>query len=112
MTVQEKCKSIHDALVTLSIGPKKVKHYFHERMQAPYVIWAEDGPDDYFNADNRRGEWTVHGTIDFFTKKEFDPVFDEIQELLNRVFGSRWRWNSTQYEDGTGLIHHEWDFVL
>lgn len=112
MTVQKKLEEVHKTLTRLSIGSKKVRHYFHDRMSAPYVIWAEDGPGDYFNADNRRGEWTAHGTIDYFTKTEYDQVFDEIQELLSELFGSRWRWLSTQYEDGTGLIHHEWEFEV
>lgn len=109
MTLQERLKQFHSRIAEVSIGEAKVKHYYHERMKEPYIIWAEDGPGDYFNADGRRGEWTAHVTLDFFTKKEYDPVFDEIQDLFNEMFGSRWRWRSTQYEDGTGLIHHEWE---
>lgn len=111
MTLQQRLSEIHKSLARISIGEKKIKHYYHGRMEAPYVIWAEDGPDDYFNADNRHGEWSIHGTIDYFTKKEYDPVFDEIQDRLNVLCLSRWRWLSTQYEDETGLIHHEWEFV-
>ena len=112
MTLQNRLKEVHARLSELSIGCGNVKHYWHGRMTAPYVIWAEDGPDDYFNVDNRRGEASIHCTIDLFTKTEFDPVFDEIEVTLHDMCGSRWRWLSTQYEDGTQLIHHEWEFVV
>lgn len=112
MTVQERLANFHGRLAELSIGADKVKHYYHGRMNAPYVIWAEEGAGSNFNADGRRGEWTASATVDFFTKTEYDPVFDEIQTLLHELVGSRWRWNSTQYEDGTGLIHHEWEVEI
>ena len=112
MTIQQKLKDVHANLSKWSIGCDKVKHYWHDRLTAPYVLWAEDGPEDYFDGDNRHGEYTAHCTLDLFTRTEFDPVFDEIEEMLNDMFGSRWRWKSTQYEDGTKLIHHEWEFVV
>lgn len=110
MTMQQRLEAFHKRIAQLSIGEKKVKHYFHQRMNAPYVIWAEDRAGSYYDADNRKGEYSVHCTLDYFTKTEYDPVFDEIEQTLNELCGSGWRWNSTQYEDGTGLIHHEWEF--
>lgn len=109
MTVQERLANFHNRIASISIGEKKIKHYYHGRMDAPFLVWAEDGPGRYFNADGRRGEWTANVTIDYFTKKEYDPVFDEIQELLHEMLGSRWRWTSTDYEEGTNLIHHVWE---
>lgn len=114
MAIQEKLKKIHNTLMALSIasnaGDKKVYHYWRPRLSAPYLIWAEDGPADYYISDNRHSEISIHGTLDYFTKEEYDPVFDEIEAKLTELFESRWRWLSTQYEDGTGLIHHEWEF--
>lgn len=110
--IQKRLEKVHNRLSELSIGKSKIKHYFHSRMQAPYVIWAEDGPGGYFDADNRKAEYTAHCTLDFFTKKEYDPVFDEIEDMLSEMFGSRWRWLSTSYEDGANLIHHEWEFEV
>lgn len=109
MKVQERLSQFHRRIAELSIGEDKVKHYYHERLKPPYLIWAEDGPSRNFNGDNRRCEWLASVNIDYFTKTEYDPVFDEIQELLNEMLGSRWRWDATQYEDGTGLIHHSWE---
>lgn len=112
MSVQERLEEFHRLMGRLSVGKNKVRHYFHYRMTPPYVIWAEDGPGGYLNADNTRAEWTVHCTIDYFTKTEFDAVFDEIQELLQMHYGSRWRWLTTQYEESTNLIHHEWEVEI
>lgn len=109
-TIQEQLAYIHETLITLSIGGENVYHYWRPRSNVPYVIWAEDGPADYHNSNNRHSEISIHGTIDYFTKKEYDPVFDEIEENLTELFGSAWEWTSTQYEDSTGLIHHEWEF--
>ena len=94
----------------LSIGGRNVHHYWHPRSETPYLIWAEDGPADYFDANNRHAEVSIHGTLDYFTKKEFDPVFDEIEGALTDLFEGSWRWTSTQFEDSTSLIHHEWEF--
>lgn len=110
MTVQERLKEIHELLTTLSIGGEHVYHYWRMRTDPQYVIWAEDGPGEYRYADNRHAEQQIHGTIDFFTIQEFDPVFDEIEKKLEQICGSRWEWTSTQYEDETNLIHHEWEF--
>lgn len=110
--IQQRLAAIQERLLKLSIGGENVFHYWHTRKDTPYVIWAEDGPASYFDAGNHHAEISVHGTLDYFTKKEFDPVFDEIEKALTELFESRWRWTSTQYEDSTGLIHHEWEWNL
>lgn len=109
-SIQQQLAHIQEALLTLSIGGDKVYHYWHVREDAPFLIWAEDGPADYHMSNNRHSEISIHGTLDLFTKKEYDPLFDEIEEKLTELFESRWQWMSTQYEDSTGLIHHEWEF--
>lgn len=44
------------------------------------------------------------------TKTEFDETIDNIQAALESNHSIGWRLSSIQYEDGTGLIHYEWDF--
>ena len=108
--------SISDKLIkirdTLTPVATKVFHYWRTNVKAPYLIWMEDGEADSFSADNRKKEQQLHGTIDYFTKVEFDPVIDRIQEALNEITrGSRgWSLSGVQYEEDTGLIHYSWDW--
>ena len=57
--------------------------------------------DDEFNQ--------VQGTIDYFTKTEYDSNVKLIQEKLNYI-DVAWRLNSIQHEEDTGYIHYEWVF--
>lgn len=75
-----------------------------------YIVWAEDQEAESLNADNLKQKQGIHGTIDYFTKAEFDDVVDEIQEGLNGLENVSWRLNSVQYEEETTFIHHEWEF--
>lgn len=75
-----------------------------------YIVWAEDEESESLNADNKKQRQGIHGTIDFFTKQEFDSRIDELQEKLNTLENYSWRLNSVQYEDETNFIHYEWDF--
>ena len=75
-----------------------------------YIVWAEDSEADSLNGDNLKQEQGIHGTIDYFTKTEFDSVVDDIQEGLNGLEGVSWRINSVQFEEETTFIHHEWEF--
>jgi hypothetical protein len=90
----------------LSITPD-VYHYHAHKKPNKYIVWAEDREAGSSNADNQKDEQVLQGTIDYFTKMEFDPNFDLIQNKLNSCEIS-WRLNSIQYEDDTGYIHYEW----
>ena len=54
----------------------------------------------------------MRGTIDLYTRQEFDPAVDQIQEGLNTSEGVGWVLSSVQYEDETNLIHYEWTFAV
>ena len=56
-------------------------------------------------------EQAIEGTIDYFTRTEYDPNFEKIQEVLSEAEIS-YRLNSVQYEDETGYIHYEWVFQV
>lgn len=75
-----------------------------------YIVWAEDDEAESFNADNLKQKQGIHGTIDYFTKTEFDSTVDSIQNGLNVLENVSWRLNSVQYEEDTTFIHHEWEF--
>ena len=101
---------IRDALT--SIDGLAVYHYWHPRLQAPYCIWAEDGEGDSLWTSNHKKEQIITGTIDYYTKTDFDPMVDTIQEKLNEIENLGWSLASVMYEDETGLIHFSWDWSI
>lgn len=100
MTLQD----IRDLLLT--IGPP-VFHYFVTGQTGNYIVWIEDGEGVSGHADNKKTTQIISGTIDYFTKVEFDPVTEQIQAKLNDL-RIAWRLNSVQHERDTGYIHYEW----
>lgn len=87
-------------------------HFFRPQLDPPFTIWAEDGEEGAFEANNHKQEQLIHGTIDYFTQEEFDPVVDEIQDYLNAIDGCGWILISVQYEEGTNTQHYEWGWTL
>lgn len=102
MTFQERLKRVRDALTVLSVN---VYHYWRPKMAAPFVVWQEDSGRT-FEADNRTEEMIAAGTLDIYSKTEYDPLFDSVMDALTDA-GVAWSLESIQYEDETGLIHYE-----
>lgn len=110
-------KSLQSKLQTFGEGlaqtaGTRTYHFFRPQQEPPFTVWAEDGEDGSFDANNHKQEQQIHGTIDYFTKTEWDPVVDAIQEYLNTLEGWGWNLLSVQHEDETGLIHYEWEWWL
>lgn len=106
-SLNEILRGVKTALLTVT---DEVYHY--RRPPDPkekYIVWAEDSEAESMDAENRKAEQQIHGTIDYFTRTEFDANVDRIQEALNAA-GIGYRINSVQYEDETNLIHYEWEF--
>ena len=78
-------------------------------MEKNYIVWAEMGEYESFDAENLKAEQQINGSIDYFTQTEFDVVCDNIQAALDAA-RIGYRLNSVQYEDETALIHYEWFF--
>ncbi|AKL96625.1 hypothetical protein CACET_c31810 [Clostridium aceticum] len=95
---------LRDLLLTIGVP---AYHFEAHKEKGNYIVWAEDGQGDSGYADNRMTTQVIQGTIDYYTKTEFDPVFKQIQEKLNSV-DIAWRLNSIQHEENTGYIHYEW----
>lgn len=109
MTMFSKLNKIETALVTLASDvDDKIYHYFRPQLEAPYIVWQEDSEASSLEADVHKQEQAISGTVDFYTKTEYDPIVDKIQEALNTVETCAWALNSVQYEDETDLIHYEW----
>lgn len=110
MTLQNKLERIGAAIA--AIVPNTY-HYWRPLQQAPYCIWAEDSESSALNASNRKEEQAVSGWLDYYTKTEFDPAVDQIQEALNGFdFPFGWAYESIQYEEDTNLIHHSWSWSV
>lgn len=106
MTLQTKLADFGRGLA----GIVKTYHYWRPIKSLPYCIWQEDGEDGSFETNNRKVNQQIHGTVDYFTKTEFDENVDEIQDYLNSMDDFGWRLNLVQYEDDTNIIHYEWEW--
>lgn len=105
--LKDKLILIRDALVNASTVP--VYHYWRPNLKAPFIVWQEDGESvKSLSADNHKAQQGLYGVVDFYTKKEYDPVFDQIQSALNHLEGFSFKYDMTQFEDETNLIHHSW----
>lgn len=92
------------ALMTVGVP---VYHLEAHEQTDQYIVYAEDGQADSLWADGKMQEQAIQGTVDYFTRKEFDKNVKKIQKAFNDA-GISWRLNSIQYEDDTRLTHYEW----
>lgn len=97
-------KAFNDAL------PGLVYHYFRPD-SFPYLVWSEYAEGDSFHADIHKEEQVISCTADYYTKTEYDPNIDVVQEVLNSL-EIPWRIESVQYEEDLKLIHYEWSFEV
>lgn len=99
-----KIKQIRDALLTIT---DNVYHY--EAMDRPdrYIVYAEESEGSSQESDNKKTEQSIQGTIDYFTKTEWDEFSDQIQTVLADAKISFYL-NSVQFEEETGYTHYEW----
>lgn len=87
-----------------------VTHFVRDT-QAPFMVWAEQGEDDSLHTDNHKSEQVIGGTVDFFTKSEFDGLVDDIQDILD-ANTLAWSLVSVMYEEETNLIHYQWNWSV
>lgn len=102
--MNSKIKIIRDTLLKVS---GNVHHYECKDKGDQYIVWAEDSEGSSVEGDNRKENQSIQGTIDYFTRTEFDPIVDDIQEALIDAEIS-FQLNSVQYEEETKYIHYEW----
>ena len=110
MSRQEILIQVKTALST--VEGLNVYHYFKpSEIKDRYCIWAEDMEATSLQANNKKHIQQLQGTIDLYSKTEFDTAVDSIQTALNNACIGFYQ-NSIQYEDETGLIHWEWVFYI
>lgn len=104
MTLQKKLQTLYNPFTELSCA---VSHYRRSKAKAPFVVWAETGEDQSFSSDNHKSEQQLTGLVDFYTQKEFDPLADSIQDILDsEPIG--YTLANVLYEEETNLIHYQW----
>lgn len=101
--LQQKLRQIGEGLASLT---ENCTHYYRTD-SFPAIVWAESGEEYSFNSDNKKSEQRIIGTVDLFTKTEFDELIDDVQTTLDTL-GLTWMLESVQYEDETKIIHYEW----
>lgn len=104
ISLQNKLRQLYEPFTELNC---EVFHHIRQCIRMPEVVWSEDGEDNSFDANNRKQEQQLTGVIDLYTKKEFDPLADDIQTILYDQ-GIGWRLNTVQYEPETNIIHFSW----
>ena len=80
-------------------------HYFRSQKTYPCAIWQEDSAE-LFRADNQADEIRMSGTLDYFTREEFDTAIDDLISAFTGN-GVHWSIESIQFEEETNLIHYE-----
>ena len=108
MTLRTKLMTFATQLATVS---NNVFHYTRPPKQAaPFIVWAEDSEEGSFNASNHKAEQIIHGVVDLYTKTEFDPLCDAVQNAMLALDGCGFAIRAVQYEDETCLIHYTWEW--
>lgn len=108
MSLQSKLRQMGEAFAEVT---ETCYHYWRPVKQVPCIIWAETGEEGSFNADNRKQEQNITGSVDLYTKTEFDPLLDDVQAALEDL-GVGWILSAVQYEDDTKMIHYTWDWSV
>ena len=67
----------------VGILPDATYHYWRNVQEDRYIIWAEDGESNSFHGGNRKAEQQLTGTIDLFTKTEYDSAVYDLNYFIN-----------------------------
>lgn len=106
--MRSKLMKISEILKTIT---DDVSHYEAMHKKDRYIVWAEDSEGSSVEGDDKKINQSIQGTIDYFTKQDFDENVDKIQEALTAACISFYL-NSVEYEDETEYIHYEWVFEV
>lgn len=111
MSIVRTTKRIRDALLETGVD---LYHYNASKPTAAYAVWAEDGETTAGYGDNGKTEQTISGTVDYYTREEFDPMTDRIQEALNRLngYGCTWSLDQVLFEEETNWIRFTWSWEV
>lgn len=74
-----------------------------------YIVWQEEGESDSLFLDNKHDEIVIKGSLDIYTKIEFDDLVDEIIDLFN-ANGISFNIINIEYETNSSYIHYSFDW--
>ena len=97
-------KALYEPFLSLDCP---VYHYREYGEPEKYVVWTEDGENASLHADNHKHEQKITGYVHLYTKTEFDPLADDIQDILDAE-GLSWVLMTVDFESETGFIHYRW----
>lgn len=106
--LSHRLSELKNMLLNASLSSFNLYHYWRDNPTVPYVIWQEDGEDVSEYGDNVKLTQQLTGSIDFYTKTEFDPIIDDLQAAMNEFEGFGWDLEEVTFETDTGLIHYHW----
>ena len=104
ISLQHKLRQMGVTFATLT---DHAYHYWRPVKNLPCLIWFEVGEENSFHADDHKACQNIQGEVHVYTKTEFDPLMDAVQDALNDL-GVAWTWRDANYEDETNLIHYSW----
>lgn len=108
LSLQSKLQQMGEAFARVT---ENCSHYWRPVKKPPHLIWAETGESGAFHSGNHKTEQAIAGTCDLYTRREFDPLADDVQDTLDAL-GVAWRLDSVDYEDETNLIHFSWSWEV
>lgn len=116
-SMQTKIQKIKTALTAVESLKGIVFHdYAPSRQAEPYLVWYEESEDSALEANNIKQEQAIAGYVEYYTKTEFDPIVDDIQEALNGITGLSWKLASRIAGDPVNAensdIHYTWTWSM
>lgn len=97
-------KKVRDAVVSVGVP---TYHYFNPTPKGNFLTWAEDGWGDADFGDGQLDTAVIQGTVDYFTKNEYDATTEKIEDALS-IADIPFQMESIQYEEDTGYVHYSW----
>lgn len=102
----QQLQTIKDILVSVC---ENTYHY-----QAPegsrfekFIVWQEESEYARLMGDGDKMEVRLQGSIDLFTKDEYDPLTEQIEAAFKAAH-IYIEYTRTFFEDDTGYTHYEW----
>lgn len=104
----DKLYKVQNALATV---PCSVNHFHAVNKPDQYIIWTEMSEGTSAHGNNQKYDYSIVGTVDYFTKVDMDPNLTLIRVAMMNADIS-FTLESVQYEEETGYIHYEWGFEV
>ena len=82
------------------------RHYYNPHNGEDYTRWQEYERIGQAGDDEWGGGWKFQ--VDRYTKQEYDPIAEAIEETLKNDPGVAYRY-VVDYEQDSGYIHHIFD---